>query len=80
VEKSANAPLLLASPYFRPSCALRGCNSLASGGGDEPFLRSSDFLQYPNLDASGVMAASAADQISWIKARFAGNNAPNNCH
>ena len=39
-----------------------------------------DFLQYPNLDASGVMAASAADQISWIKARFAGNNAPNNCH
>jgi Secretory lipase len=38
------------------------------------------FLRYPNLDASGVMAASAADQISWIKARFAGRAAPSNCH
>jgi hypothetical protein len=38
-----------------------------------------DFLRYPNLDASGVMGASAADQISWIKARFAGDNAPSNC-
>jgi fermentation-respiration switch protein FrsA (DUF1100 family) len=37
------------------------------------------FLRYPNLDASGVMAASAADQISWIKARFAGRAAPSNC-
>jgi pimeloyl-ACP methyl ester carboxylesterase len=38
------------------------------------------FLKYPNLDASGAMGASAADQISWIKARFAGNAAPSNCH
>jgi hypothetical protein len=38
-----------------------------------------EFLRYPNLDASGVMGASAADQISWIKARFAGDNAPSNC-
>lgn len=38
-----------------------------------------DFLKYPNLDASGVMGASAADQISWIKARFAGHAAPSNC-
>jgi len=37
------------------------------------------FLKYPNLDASGVMGASAADQISWIKARFAGHAAPSNC-
>ncbi len=37
------------------------------------------FLKYPNLDASGVMGASAADQISWIKARFAGHAAPGNC-
>lgn len=37
------------------------------------------FLKYPNLDASGAMGASAADQISWIKARFAGNAAPSNC-
>lgn len=37
------------------------------------------FLKYPNLDASGVMGASAADQISWIKARFGGHAAPSNC-
>jgi len=37
------------------------------------------FLKYPDLDASGVMGASAADQISWIKARFAGYVAPGNC-
>lgn len=37
------------------------------------------FLKYPNLDASGVMGASIADQLSWIKARFAGSVAPGNC-
>jgi pimeloyl-ACP methyl ester carboxylesterase len=37
------------------------------------------FLKYPDLDASGVMGASVADQISWIKARFAGYVAPSNC-
>jgi hypothetical protein len=38
------------------------------------------FLKYPDLDASGAMGASVADQISWIKARFAGHVAPGNCH
>ena len=37
------------------------------------------FLKYPGLDASGVMGGSVADQISWIKARFAGHVAPSNC-
>jgi hypothetical protein len=37
------------------------------------------FLKYPDLDASGVMEGSVADQISWIKARFAGDAAPSNC-
>jgi hypothetical protein len=37
------------------------------------------FLKYPDLDASGVMGASVADQISWIKARFAGYVAPDSC-
>jgi hypothetical protein len=37
------------------------------------------FLKYPNVDASGVMGASVADQLSWIKARFAGYAAPSNC-
>jgi hypothetical protein len=37
------------------------------------------FLKYPGLDATGVLGASLADQISWIKARFAGDAAPSNC-
>jgi hypothetical protein len=37
------------------------------------------FLKYSGLDASGAMGASAADQISWIKARFADAVAPSNC-
>ncbi len=37
------------------------------------------FLRYPGVDASGVMGASVADQLSWIKARFAGYAAPSNC-
>jgi len=37
------------------------------------------FLKYPDLDASGAMGASVADQLSWIKARFAGYIAPGNC-
>ena len=37
------------------------------------------FLKYPNVDASSVMEASVAEQISWIKARFAGHAAPGNC-
>jgi pimeloyl-ACP methyl ester carboxylesterase len=37
------------------------------------------FLKYPNLDASDAMGNSTSDQISWIKARFAGREAPSNC-
>ncbi|HEY6304265.1 MAG TPA: hypothetical protein VIX14_14495 [Terriglobales bacterium] len=37
------------------------------------------FLKYPDVDASGVMGGSVADQISWIKARLAGYAAPSNC-
>ena len=37
------------------------------------------FLKYPNVDASGAMGCSTSDQISWIKARFAGYTAPSNC-
>jgi pimeloyl-ACP methyl ester carboxylesterase len=37
------------------------------------------FLKYRDVDASGVMGASVADQISWIKARFAGDAGPGNC-
>jgi len=37
------------------------------------------FLKYPNVDASGAMGSSTSDQVSWIKARFAGYAAPSNC-
>ncbi len=37
------------------------------------------FLKYPNVDAGGAMGSSTSDQISWIKARFAGHTAPSNC-
>jgi hypothetical protein len=37
------------------------------------------FWKYPDLDANGVMGGSVADQIAWIKARFAGYVAPSNC-
>jgi hypothetical protein len=37
------------------------------------------FLKYPGLDASDAMGSSVSDQISWIKARFAGHAPPSNC-
>src|SRR5260370_17458810 len=36
------------------------------------------FLKYPDLDATGVLGASVAHQLSWINARFACSFAP--CH
>jgi Secretory lipase len=77
-QKMANGPLLVISGELDKVVSLgmttktvdRMCKK-----GDRVL-----FLKYPNLDASGVMGASAADQISWIKARFAGDAAPSNCH
>jgi len=37
------------------------------------------FVKYPDLNASAVMGDSVSEQISWIRARFAGNPAPSNC-
>jgi len=77
-QKRANGPLLVISGELDKVVSLdmttktvdRMCKK-----GDRVL-----FLKYSNLDASGVMGASAADQISWIKARFAGDAAPSNCH
>jgi pimeloyl-ACP methyl ester carboxylesterase len=77
-QKTANGPLLVISGELDKVVSLdmttkavdRMCKE-----GDRVL-----FLKYSNLDASGVMGASAADQISWIKARFAGDAAPSNCH
>jgi pimeloyl-ACP methyl ester carboxylesterase len=37
------------------------------------------FVKYPGLDASAVLKESVSEQISWIRARFAGLSAPSNC-
>jgi pimeloyl-ACP methyl ester carboxylesterase len=37
------------------------------------------FIQYPNLTARAVIGESVSEQISWIRARFAGLPAPSNC-
>lgn len=37
------------------------------------------FVKYSGLDASAVLKESVSEQISWIRARFAGLPAPSNC-
>jgi len=37
------------------------------------------FVKYPGLNASAVIRESVSEQISWIRARFAGLPAPSNC-
>jgi pimeloyl-ACP methyl ester carboxylesterase len=36
-------------------------------------------VKYPGLDASAILKESVSEQISWIRARFAGLPAPSNC-
>jgi hypothetical protein len=76
-QKPAHAPLLVISgeanitvPAEMPWEAVTG---MCKQGGRVLFLR------YPDVDASAVMGASVGDQLSWIKARFAGYAAPGNC-
>lgn len=76
-EKRAHGPLLVISGEADPAIPVdmsdKSVARMCKHGSQVLFLK------YPNLDASGVMGASAADQISWIKARFAGHAAPGNC-
>src|SRR5208282_2024553 len=77
-EKRAHGPLLIISGEADPAVPVDMSERIVARmckQGSQVL-----FLKYPNLDASGVMGASAADQISWIKARFAGHAAPGNCH
>ena len=37
------------------------------------------FVKYPGPNASAVLGNSVSEQISWIRARFAGLPAPANC-
>ena len=74
--RRAHAPLLVISaedPKATDSMAARVVARMC-GQGDRI-----DFERYPDVDPSGLMGASVAAQISWVKARFAGQEAPNNC-
>jgi Secretory lipase len=37
------------------------------------------FVNYPGLNSSAVLGNSVGEQVSWIRARFAGRPAPSNC-
>ena len=37
------------------------------------------FISYPNLASSALIGNSVSEQVSWIRARFAGRSAPSNC-
>jgi len=76
-QKPAHGPLLVISGEADPviPAEMSGQTVARMCGQGDRIL----FLKYPDVDASGVMGASAADQISWIKARFAGYVAPSNC-
>jgi hypothetical protein len=76
-QKPAHGPLLVISGEADPAIPAE-----LSGKTVARMCKQGDrvlFLKYPDLDASGVMGASVADQISWIKARFSGHVAPSNC-
>jgi pimeloyl-ACP methyl ester carboxylesterase len=76
-QKPAHGPLLVISGEADPVIPAE-----MSGQTVGRMCRQRDrilFLKYPDVDASGVVGASVADQISWIKARFAGHVAPSNC-
>lgn len=76
-QKPAHAPLLVISgevdPAIPADMTAKTVARMCKQGSQMLFLK------YRNLDASGVIAASASDQISWIKARFDGHPAPANC-
>jgi Secretory lipase len=76
-QQSAHAPLLVISGQSDPAIPVEMTEKTVTRmckRGDRVL-----FLKYPDVDASGAMGGSVADQISWIKARFAGHAAPSNC-
>jgi hypothetical protein len=76
-QKPAHAPLLVISGEANNTVPAemsgKTVSRMCKQGGRVLFLR------YPDVDASAVMGASVGDQLSWIKARFAGDAAPSNC-
>ena len=75
--KAAGGPLLLINGDADPELPL----SLASAAVTRLCTQEDRvlFIHYPDLSASAAIGNSAAEQISWLRARFAGTPAPGNC-
>lgn len=76
-QKPAHVPILVISGQLDPAIPVETSEKTVARmckQGDRIL-----FLKYPDRDASGAMGDSVAYQISWIKARFAGDRAPGNC-
>jgi hypothetical protein len=77
-QKQSHAPLLVISgeidPVTRADTIPKTITGLCKQG--DRVL----YLKYPDVDEGSAIGASIADQISWIKARFAGDTSPSNCH
>jgi predicted esterase len=76
-EKAARGPLLLISGGADPELPL----SIASAAVARLCAQKDRVLSlhYPGLSASAAIGNSAAEQFSWLRARFAGTPAPGNC-
>ena len=75
--KTARGPLLLINGDADPELPL----SIASAAVTR-LCEQKDrvlFIHYPGLTASAAIGNSAAEQFSWLRARFAGTPAPGNC-
>ena len=76
-EKAARGPLLLISGGADPEIPL----PIASTAVARLCAKKDRVLSihYPGLSASAAIGNSAAEQFSWLRARFAGTPAPGNC-
>jgi pimeloyl-ACP methyl ester carboxylesterase len=76
-RKPANGPLLLISGEADPEVP-----SALTATAVARLCKQKDrvlFVEYPGVNASAVIGDSVSEQISWIRARFAGLPAPSNC-
>jgi pimeloyl-ACP methyl ester carboxylesterase len=74
---TAESPLLIIRGDLDASLPIQGTAQVISR-----MCKQGDRVQfetYPQSDASHVFGDSVSDQLSWIRARFAGRAAPNNC-
>jgi hypothetical protein len=76
-QRSTAAPLLIISGGSDPDVP-----SSLTATAVAQLCRQKDrvvFISYPNLASSALIGNSVSEQVSWIRARFAGRSAPTNC-